>query len=126
MGKLNIQFFYYCLFLICFLLFSGHFVSGQKSIKRPVQNEKKSVEKAKINFGCTFEDGPFDAIIQIIHGQDSQKIKTKVEVQGCQVIEIKWDVNKIGKFSPADIDDSGITMLRTDQNLTLEIHLILP
>lgn len=126
MGKLNSRSMLFSMWLICFLLLSGHFVSGQKSIKKPVHYEKKSAEKSKINFGCTFEDGPFDAMIQITRGQDRQKIKTIVQVQGCQVIEIQGNKIQIGKFSPADIDDSGITSLLTDQHVMVEIHLILP
>lgn len=95
------------------------------------QTKKTTVYKAP-NFGCTFEDGPFDAKITVSQNGHSEKIKsfsTNVDIQGCQVIHIIFD--KIGKefmaaFKPTDIDDSGNTIIQAERGIKYEIHLILP
>lgn len=93
---------------------------------------KKTIEYKAPNFGCTFEDGPFQA--KIIATQNSLPKKnldflSHVEIQGCQVIHIIFD--KIGRefmaaFKPTDIDDSGNVIIHADRGITYEIHLILP
>ena len=95
------------------------------------QTKKTTVYKAP-NFGCTFEDGPFDAKITVSQNGHSEKIKsfsTNVDIQGCQVIHIIFD--KIGKefmaaFKPTDIDDSGNAIIQAERGIKYEIHLILP
>jgi len=93
---------------------------------------KKATEYKAPNFGCTFEDGPFQA--KIIASQSrlpKNKIDflTSVDIQGCQVIHIIFD--KVAKgfeaaFKPSDIDDSGNAIIQADRGISYEIHLILP
>jgi hypothetical protein len=93
---------------------------------------KKTIEYKAPNFGCTFEDGPFKAMIKVEQkGQPKINLEfsTLVEIQGCQVIHIIFD--KVAKgfeaaFKPTDIDDSGNAIIQADRGITYEIHLILP
>jgi hypothetical protein len=93
---------------------------------------KNATEYKSPNFGCTFEDGPFKAIIQVGHKSKPQKmmeISTSVDIQGCQVIQILFDkIQKdfVAAFKPTDIDDSGNVIIHADRGITYEIHLILP
>ena len=55
---------------------------------------KKTIEYKAPNFGCTFEDGPFKAMIKVEQkGQPKINLEfsTSVEIQGCQVIHIDFD-----------------------------------
>jgi hypothetical protein len=93
---------------------------------------KKTIEYKAPNFGCTFEDGPFNAIIKLEQKSQAKlklEFSTTVDIQGCQVIQILFD--KIGKefvaaFKPTNIDDSGNAIIHTERGITYEIHLILP
>jgi hypothetical protein len=93
---------------------------------------KKAIEYKSPNFGCTFEDGPFKAIIKVEQKGQAKinlEFSTVVEIQGCQVIHIIFD--KVAKgfeaaFKPTDIDDSGNAIIQADRGISYEIHLILP
>jgi len=93
---------------------------------------KKTTEYKAPNFGCTFEDGPFKAIIKVEQkGQDKKNLEfsTNVEIQGCQVIHIDFDKLEkklVASFKPTDIDDSGNAIIQADRGISYEIHLILP
>jgi len=93
---------------------------------------KKTIEYKAPNFGCTFEDGPFNALIKIEHKSQIPKkleFSTVVDIQGCQVIHIMFDkIDKefVARFKPTDIDDSGNAMIHAERGITYEIHLILP
>lgn len=93
---------------------------------------KKTIEYKAPNFGCTFEDGPFKAIIKVEQkGQPKINLEfsTNVEIQGCQVIHIDFDkIDKelVANFKPTDIEDSGNVIILTDRGIKYEIHLILP
>jgi len=93
---------------------------------------KKTTEYKAPNFGCTFEDGPFKAMIKVEQkGQDKKNLEfsTNVEIQGCQVIHIdfdKFDKELVASFKPTDIDDSGNVIILADRGIKYEIHLILP
>ncbi len=94
---------------------------------------KKTTEYKAPNFGCTFEDGPFKAMIKVEQkGQQPKnnlEFSTSVEIQGCQVIHIDFDkIDKelVASFKPTDIDDSGNVIILADRGIKYEIHLILP
>ena len=93
---------------------------------------KKTIEYKAPNFGCTFEDGPFKAMIKVEQkGQPKINLEfsTNVEIQGCQVIHIDFDkIDKelVASFKPTDIEDSGNVIILTDRGIKYEIHLILP
>ena len=93
---------------------------------------KKTIEYKAPNFGCTFEDGPFKAMIKVEQkGQPKINLEfsTNVEIQGCQVILIDFDkIDKelVASFKPTDIEDSGNVIILTDRGIKYEIHLILP
>ena len=93
---------------------------------------KKTIEYKAPNFGCTFEDGPFKAMIKVEQkGQPKINLEfsTNVEIQGCQVIHIdfdKIDMELVANFKPTDIEDSGNVIILTDRGIKYEIHLILP
>jgi hypothetical protein len=93
---------------------------------------KKTIEYKAPNFGCTFEDGPFKAMIKVEQkGQPKINLEflTTVEIQGCQVIHIvfdKIDKELVASFKPTDIDDSGNVIILADRGIKYEIHLILP
>jgi hypothetical protein len=93
---------------------------------------KKTIEYKAPNFGCTFEDGPFKAMIKVEQkGQPKINLEfsTLVEIQGCQVIHIDFDkIDKelVASFKPTDIDDSGNAIILAEQGISYEIHLILP
>ena len=93
---------------------------------------KKTIEYKAPNFGCTFEDGPFKAMIKVEQkGQPKINLEfsTNVEIQGCQVIHIDFDkIDKelVANFKPTDIEDSGNVIILTDRGIKYEIHLILP
>lgn len=93
---------------------------------------KKTTEYKAPNFGCTFEDGPFQA--KIIATQNSLPKKsedflTHVDIQGCQVIHIFFDPKEkdfVANFKPTYIDDSGNAIILAERGIKYEIHLILP
>jgi hypothetical protein len=93
---------------------------------------KKTIEYKAPNFGCTFEDGPFKAMIKVEQkGQPKINLEflTMVDIQGCQVIHIvfdKIDKELVASFKPTDIDDSGNVIILADRGIKYEIHLILP
>ena len=93
---------------------------------------KKTIEYKAPNFGCTFEDGPFKAMIKVEQkGQPKINLEfsTLVEIQGCQVIHIDFDkIEKelVANFKPTDIEDSGNVIISADRGIRYEIHLILP
>ena len=92
-------------------------------------NQKKKYEIKSPQFGCTFEDGFFDANILAAQGQKVQRFQTSVYIQGCQVLSISID--KTPKewwalFSPTDIDDAGNTQIKAEKGIQYEVHLILP
>ena len=93
---------------------------------------KKTIEYKAPNFGCTFEDGPFKAMIKVEQkGQPKINLEflTMVDIQGCQVIHIvfdKIDKELVASFKPTDIDDSGNVIILVDRGIKYEIHLILP
>ena len=93
---------------------------------------KKTIEYKAPNFGCTFEDGPFKAMIKVEQKGQSKinlEFSTNVEIQGCQVILIDFDkIDKelVANFKPTDIEDSGNVIILTDRGIKYEIHLILP
>lgn len=93
---------------------------------------KKNIEYKSPNFGCTFEDGPFKAMIKVEQkGQPKKNLEflTNVDIQGCQVIHIDFDkIEKelVAGFQPKDIDDSGNVLILADRGINYEIHLILP
>jgi hypothetical protein len=93
---------------------------------------KKTIEYKAPNFGCTFEDGPFKAMIKVEQkGQPkiNHEFLTTVDIQGCQVIHIvfdKIDKELMASFKPTDIDDSGNVIILADRGIKYEIHLILP
>jgi len=115
----------YLLTGICVLFFMG--VSVEASAQT-----KKATEYNSPNFGCTFEDGPFQAKIIATQSRPPKinlEFSTVVEIQGCQVIHIIFD--KVSKgleaaFKPTDIDDSGNAIIQAEQEISYEIHLILP
>jgi len=110
---------------LCVLFFMGVCVNVSAQTK-------KTTEYKSPNFGCTFEDGPFQAkIIAIQSRLPNNKIDflTSVDIQGCQVLDIVFD--KVAKgfeaaFKPTDIDDSGNVIIHADRGISYEIHLILP
>ena len=93
---------------------------------------KKTIEYKAPNFGCTFEDGPFKAMIKVEQkGQPKINLEflTMVDIQGCQVIHIvfdKIDKELVASFKPTDIEDSGNVIILADRGIKYEIHLILP
>jgi len=93
---------------------------------------KKTTEYKAPNFGCTFEDGPFKAIIKVEQkgqAKNNLEFSTIVEIQGCQVIHIdfdKLDKELVTNFKPTDIDDSGNVIILAERGIKYEIHLILP
>ena len=93
---------------------------------------KKAIEYKAPNFGCTFEDGPFKAMIKVEQkGQPKINLEfsANVEIQGCQVIHIDFDkIDKelVANFKPTDIEDSGNVIILADRGIKYEIHLILP
>jgi len=93
---------------------------------------KKTTEYKAPNFGCTFEDGPFKAMIKVEQKGQPQinlEFSTTVEIQGCQVIHIdfdKLDKELVTNFKPTDIDDSGNVIILAERGIKYEIHLILP
>ena len=93
---------------------------------------KKTIEYKAPNFGCTFEDGPFKAMIKVEQKGQAKinlEFSTNVEIQGCQVIHIDFDkIDKelVANFKPTDIEDSGNVIILTDRGIKYEIHLILP
>ena len=93
---------------------------------------KKTIEYKAPNFGCTFEDGPFKAMIKVEQkGQPKINLEfsANVEIQGCQVILIDFDkIDKelVASFKPTDIEDSGNVIILADRGIKYEIHLILP
>ena len=115
----------YLLTGLCVLFFMGVCMDASAQTK-------KATEYKAPNFGCTFEDGPFQAkIIATQSRLPENKIDflTSVDIQGCQVIHIIFD--KVAKgfeaaFKPTDIDDSGNAIIQADRGISYEIHLILP
>ena len=93
---------------------------------------KKATEYKAPNFGCTFEDGPFKAMIKVEQkgqAKNNLEFSTNVEIQGCQVIHIDFDkIDKelVANFKPTDIEDSGNVIILADRGIKYEIHLILP
>ena len=93
---------------------------------------KKTIEYKAPNFGCTFEDGPFKAMIKVEQkgqAKNNLEFSTNVEIQGCQVIHIDFDkIDKelVANFKPTDIEDSGNVIILADRGLKYEIHLNLP
>jgi len=93
---------------------------------------KKTIEYKAPNFGCTFEDGPFQAkIIATQNRLPKNRVDflTSVDIQGCQVIHIvfgKIEKELVANFKPTEIDDSGNVIIHADREITYEIHLILP
>ena len=93
---------------------------------------KKAAEYKAPNFGCTFEDGPFKAMIKVEQkgqAKNNLEFSTNVEIQGCQVIHIDFDkIDKelVANFKPTDIEDSGNVIILADRGIKYEIHLILP
>ena len=93
---------------------------------------KKTIEYKAPNFGCTFEDGPFKAMIKVEQkgqAKNNLEFSTNVEIQGCQVIHIDFDkIDKelVANFKPTDIEDSGNVIILADRGIKYEIHLILP
>ena len=93
---------------------------------------KKNIEYKSPNFGCTFEDGPFKAMIKVEQkGQPKKNLEflTNVDIQGCQVIHIildKISQELVAAFKPTDIDDSGNAIIHAERGILYEIHLILP
>jgi len=94
--------------------------------------QKNQEQRKSPNFGCTFEDGPFQANIIAIQSENPVKrfpFSTVVDIEGCQVIHISFDkIDKefVANFRPTDIDDSGNVLIRAERGLRYEIHLILP
>ena len=115
----------YLLTGICVLFFMGVCVEASAQTK-------KAIEYKTPNFGCTFEDGPFKAMIKVEQkGQPkiNYEFSTNVEIQGCQVIHIDFDkIEKelVASFKPTDIEDSGHVIILADRGIKYEIHLILP
>lgn len=115
----------YLLTGLCVLFFMGVCVEASAQTK-------KAIEYKAPNFGCTFEDGPFQAKIiatQSRFPKNKIDFLTSVDIQGCQVIHITFD--KVAKgfevaFKPTDIDDSGNAIILAEQGISYEIHLILP
>ncbi len=93
---------------------------------------KKSTEYKSPNFGCTFEDGPFNAQIKVQQKSQPQlhlEFSTTVDIQGCQIIHIildKISQELVAAFKPTDIDDSGNAIIHAERGILYEIHLILP
>lgn len=90
---------------------------------------KKAYAKPNVNFGCTFEDGFFEASIVATKGNQAEHFKTPVYIQGCQVLSIH--IEKVPKdwwvlFPPTDIDDAGNTLIKAEKGIQYEVHLILP
>jgi hypothetical protein len=110
---------------LCVLFFMGVCVDAS------AQTKKASQYKAP-NFGCTFEDGPFQAKIVATRNslpKNRLDFLTSVDIQGCQVIHIIFDKVEKGfeaAFKPTDIDDSGNAIIQADRGIAYEIHLILP
>ena len=115
----------YLIKALCVIFFMG--VCAETSAQT-----KKTTEYKAPNFGCTFEDGPFKAMIKVEQkGQPKINLEfsTSVEIQGCQVIHIdfdKIDKEMVASFKPTDIDDSGNVIILADRGIKYEIHLILP
>jgi hypothetical protein len=93
---------------------------------------KKTIEYKAPNFGCTFEDGSFQAKIIATQNSLSKKSEiflTHVDIQGCQVIHIFFDPKEkdfVANFKPTYIDDSGNAIILAERGIKYEIHLILP
>ena len=110
---------------LCVLFFMGVCLDASAQTK-------KTIEYKAPNFGCTFEDGPFKAMIKVEQkGQPKINLEfsTNVEIQGCQVILIDFDkIDKelVASFKPTDIEDSGNVIILADRGIKYEIHLILP
>ncbi len=110
---------------LCVLFFMGVCLDASAQTK-------KTIEYKAPNFGCTFEDGPFKAMIKVEQkGQPKINLEfsTNVEIQGCQVILIDFDkIDKelVANFKPTDIEDSGNVIILADRGIKYEIHLILP
>ena len=110
---------------LCVILFMGVCLDASAQTK-------KTIEYKAPNFGCTFEDGPFKAMIKVEQkGQPkiNHEFLTTVDIQGCQVIHIvfdKIDKELVASFKPTDIDDSGNVIILADRGIKYEIHLILP
>ena len=110
---------------LCVLFFMGVCLDASAQTK-------KTIEYKAPNFGCTFEDGPFNAMIKVEQkGQPKINLEfsANVEIQGCQVILIDFDkIDKelVANFKPTDIEDSGNVIILTDRGIKYEIHLILP
>lgn len=90
---------------------------------------KQKYEIKSPQFGCTFEDGYFEANIVATQGQKVQRFLTSVYIQGCQVLSIP--IEKAPKdwwalFPPTDIDDAGNTHIIAEKGIQYEVHLILP
>ena len=110
---------------LCVLFFMGVCLDASAQTK-------KTIEYKAPNFGCTFEDGPFKAMIKVEQkGQPKINLEfsANVEIQGCQVIHIDFDkIDKelVANFKPTDIEDSGNVIILADRGIKYEIHLILP
>ena len=115
----------YLIKALCVIFFMGVCVDASAQAK-------KTIEYKAPNFGCTFEDGPFKAMIKVEQkGQPKINLEfsTLVEIQGCQVIHIDFDkIEKewVANFKPTDIEDSGNVIIHADRGINYEIHLILP
>ena len=115
----------YLIKALCVIFFMG--VCAETSAQT-----KKTTEYKAPDFGCTFEDGPFKAMIKVEQkGQPKINLEfsTLVEIQGCQVIHIDFDkIEKelVANFKPTDIEDSGNVIIIADRGIRYEIHLILP
>ena len=115
----------YLIKALCVIFFMGVCVDASAQTK-------KTIEYKAPNFGCTFEDGPFKAMIKVEQkGQPKINLEfsTLVEIQGCQVLDIDFDkIEKewVANFKPTDIEDSGNVIIHADRGINYEIHLILP
>ena len=115
----------YLIKALCVIFFMGDCVDASAQTK-------KTIEYKAPNFGCTFEDGPFKAMIKVEQkGQPKINLEfsTLVEIQGCQVLDIDFDkIEKewVANFKPTDIEDSGNVIIIADRGIRYEIHLILP
>ncbi len=106
-------------FLLIFMLLAG-------SLR--AQTKQKYVIKSP-QFGCTFEDGFFEAKIIAKQADKVQQFQTPVYIEGCQVLSIPTE--KVPKawwalFPPTDIDDAGNTLIKAERGIEYEVHLILP
>lgn len=108
---------------IGFLLFFMLLASSLKA------QSKKKYEIKSPQFGCTFEDGFFEANIIATQAKKVHHFQSSVYIQGCQVLSMP--IEKVPKewwalFPPTDIDDAGNTLIKAEKGILYEVHLILP